>query len=330
MAMFMSSQESQDGMYSLMLKNFAGQNGVCVIDMQKGTVSSKAPDMAFREAEPPAEVKDFESRFAEIIEKPMDKILGKINKMSKSILLTRTELETVKKYILLQMNRTPYSDAESEDDKDLWKKETAAILDMEWDALMKSELVDVLKDSAEVNNSFLLFFRTDEEFVIGDSGCVAECVPGTKDEDSDEEPEDFINYNLFPLTSEIAVLLISLPWKMRFSSPDAVKGLPLSSPILEKYRSVPKMKYINERRIRSEEDVSKFKHPMDRFTYMIHDVASDDLHYLNTLTINESDRYIGFMTPAKVVPTMESYDSMKGSVDLAHDLSDVIGKVKEL
>ncbi len=326
----MESSEQCNNVYNLMLKNFAGADGIYVADMSKNDVSARRPDMAFRDAAPCDEVAEFERRFSEVIEKPMDRILSKINRMSKSILLTRTELETIKKYILLQMNRTPYSDAEAEDDKDLWKRETSAILDMEWDDLMKSDLVDVLKDSAEVNNSFLLFFRTDEEFVIGDSGCVAECVPGTKDEDSDEEPEDFINYNLFPLTNEIAVLLISLPWKMRFSSPDAVKGLPLTSPILEKYRSVPKMKYINERRIRSEEDVSKFKHPMDRFTYMIHDVAKDDLHYLNTLTINESDRYIGFMTPAKVVPTMESYDSMKGSVDLAHDLSSVIGKVKGL
>lgn len=326
----MSSQESQNGMYSLMLKNFAGQNGVCVMDLEKDEASFREPGMAFRESEPCQEVKDFEAKFAEVIEKPMDKILGKINRMSKSILLTRTELETIKKYILLQMNRTPYSDAEAEDDKDLWKKETSAILDMEWDALMKSELADVLKDSAEVNNSFLLFFRTNEEFVIGDSGCVAECIPGETDPETGEKEEDFINYNLFPLTSEIAVLLISLPWKMRFSSPDSVRGLPLTSPILEKYRSVPKMKYINERRIRSEEDVSKFKHPMDRFTYMIHDVAADDLHYLNTLTINESERYVGFMTPAKVIPTMESYDSMKEKAELAHDLSDVIGRVKGL
>lgn len=326
----MESSEQQNNMYSLMLKNFAGEAGIYVADMPAGKVSAKTPEMAFRDAEPCQEVADFERRFAEVIEKPMDRILSKINKMSKSILLTRTELETVKKYILLQMNRTPYSDSEGEEDKDLWKKETSAILDMEWDDLMKSELVDVLKDSAEVNNSFLLFFRTDEEFVIGDSGCVAECVPGTPEEGSDEEPEDFINFNLFPLTSEIAVLLISLPWKMRFSSPTAVQGLPLKSPILEKYRSVPKMKYINERRIRSEEDVSKFKHPQDRFTYMIHNVAKDDLHYLNTLTINESERFIGFMTPAKVVPTLESYESMKDSVELAHDMSPVLGAVRDL
>ena len=152
-------------------------------------------------------------------------------------------------------------------------------------------------------------------------------MPGTPEEGSDEEPEDFINYNLFPLTSEIAVLLISLPWKMRFSSPGAVQGLPLTSPILEKYRSVPKMKYVNERRIRSEEDVSKFKHPQDRFTYMIHNVSKDDLHYLNTLTINESERFIGFMTPEKVKPTLESYESMKGSVELAHDLSGILEKL---
>ena len=323
----MSSQESQNGMYSLMLKNFAGQNGICVMDLEKDAVSFREPGMAFRDAEPPAEVKDFEAKFAEVIEKPMDMILGKINRMSKSILLKRTELETIKKYILLQMNRTPYSDAEAEDDKDLWKKETSAILDMEWDALMKSELADVLKDSAEVNNSFLLFFRTDEEFVIGDSGCVAECIPGAVNPESGEKEDDFINYNLFPLTSEIAVLLISLPWKMRFSSPESVRGLPLTSPILEKYRSTPNTKYINERRIRSEEDVSKFKHPMDRFTYMIHDVSADDLHYLNTLTINESERFVGFRTPAKAMPTLESYDSMKDKAELSHDLSAIIGKV---
>ena len=163
----MESQE--DGMYSLMMKNFAGENGVYVADLGKNSVSAKTPEMAFREAEPCQEVADFEKKFAEVIEKPMDRILSKINSMSKSILLTRTELETVKKYILLQMNRTPYSDSEGEEDKDLWKRETSAILDMEWDALMKSELADVLKDSAEVNNSFLLYFRTDEEFVIGDS-----------------------------------------------------------------------------------------------------------------------------------------------------------------
>ena len=323
----MESSEQCNNVYNLMLKNFAGADGIYVADMSKNDVSARKPDMAFRDAEPCDEVAEFERRFAEVIEKPMDRILSKINKMSKSILLTRTELETIKKYILLQMNRTPYSDAEAEDDKDLWKRETSAILDMEWDDLMKSDLVDVLKDSAEVNNSFLLFFRTDEEFVIGDSGCVAECVPGTPEEGSDEEPEDFINYNLFPLTSEIAVLLISLPWKMRFSSPGAVQGLPLTSPILEKYRSVPKMKYVNERRIRSEEDVSKYKHPQDRFTYMIHNVSKDDLHYLNTLTINESERFIGFMTPEKVKPTLESYEGMKGSVELAHDLSGILGKL---
>ena len=323
----MESSEQCNNVYNLMLKNFAGADGIYVADMSKNEVSARRPDMAFRDAAPCDEVAEFEKRFSEVIEKPMDRILSKINRMSKSILLTRTELETIKKYILLQMNRTPYSDAEAEDDKDLWKRETSAILDMEWDDLMKSDLVDVLKDSAEVNNSFLLFFRTDEEFVIGDSGCVAECVPGTPEEGSDEEPEDFINYNLFPLTSEIAVLLISLPWKMRFSSPGAVQGLPLTSPILEKYRSVPKMKYVNERRIRSEEDVSKFKHPQDRFTYMIHNVSKDDLHYLNTLTINESERFIGFMTPEKVKPTLESYESMKGSVELAHDLSGILGKL---
>ena len=323
----MESSEQCNNVYNLMLKNFAGADGIYVADMSKNDVSARRPDMAFRDAAPCDEVAEFEKRFSEVIEKPMDRILSKINRMSKSILLTRTELETIKKYILLQMNRTPYSDAEAEDDKDLWKRETSAILDMEWDDLMKSDLVDVLKDSAEVNNSFLLFFRTDEEFVIGDSGCVAECVPGTPEEGSDEEPEDFINYNLFPLTSEIAVLLISLPWKMRFSSPGAVQGLPLTSPILEKYRSVPKMKYVNERRIRSEEDVSKFKHPQDRFTYMIHNVSKDDLHYLNTLTINESERFIGFMTPEKVKPTLESYESMKGSVELAHDLSGILGKL---
>ena len=326
----MESSEQCNNVYNLMLKNFAGADGIYVADMSKNDVSARKPDMAFRDAEPCDEVAEFERRFAEVIEKPMDRILSKINRMSKSILLTRTELETIKKYILLQMNRTPYSDAEAEDDKDLWKRETSAILDMEWDDLMKSDLVDVLKDSAEVNNSFLLFFRTDEEFVIGDSGCVAECVPGTPEEGSDEEPEDFINYNLFPLTSEIAVLLISLPWKMRFSSPGAVQGLPLTSPILEKYRSVPKMKYVNERRIRSEEDVSKYKHPQDRFTYMIHNVSKDDLHYLNTLTINESERYIGFRTPSKVVPTLESYESMKDSVDLAHDMSSVLENTKGL
>lgn len=323
----MESSEQCNNVYNLMLKNFAGADGIYVADMSKNDVTARRPDMAFRDAAPCDEVAEFEKRFSEIIEKPMDRILSKINRMSKSILLTRTELETIKKYILLQMNRTPYSDAEAEDDKDLWKRETSAILDMEWDDLMKSDLVDVLKDSAEVNNSFLLFFRTDEEFVIGDSGCVAECVPGTPEEGSEEEPEDFINYNLFPLTSEIAVLLISLPWKMRFSSPGAVQGLPLTSPILEKYRSVPKMKYVNERRIRSEEDVSKFKHPQDRFTYMIHNVSKDDLHYLNTLTINESERFIGFMTPEKVKPTLESYESMKGSVELAHDLSGILGKL---
>ena len=117
---------------------------------------------------------------------------------------------------------------------------------------------------------------------------------------------------------------------MRFSSPGAVQGLPLTSPILEKYRSVPKMKYVNERRIRSEEDVSKFKHPQDRFTYMIHNVSKDDLHYLNTLTINESDRYIGFRTPSKIVPTLESYESMKDSVDLAHDMSTILDNTKGL
>ena len=323
----MESSEQCNNVYNLMLKNFAGADGIYVADMSKNDVSARRPDMAFRDAAPCDEVAEFEKRFSEVIEKPMDRILSKINRMSKSILLTRTELETIKKYILLQMNRTPYSDAEAEDDKDLWKRETSAILDMEWDDLMKSDLVDVLKDSAEVNNSFLLFFRTDEEFVIGDSGCVAECVPGTPEEGSDEEPEDFINYNLFPLTSEIAVLLISLPWKMRFSSPGAVQGLPLTSPILEKYRSVPKMKYVNERRIRSEEDVSKFKHPQDRFTYMIHNVSKDDLHYLNTLTINESERFIGFMTPEKVKPTLESYEGMKESVELAHDLSGILGKL---
>lgn len=322
----MESNGQCNNMYSLMLRNFADADGVGVADMSSATVSRRTPELAFRDGEACEAVRDFEARFAEVIEKPMNRILSKMTGISKSLLISRTELETIKKYILLQLNRTPFSDSEGADEEDQWKKETSAILDLEWDALMKSELVDVLKDSAEVNNSFLLFFRTDGEFVIGDSGCVAESIPQEPTED-DPEPEDFINYNLFPLTPKIAVLLISLPWKLRFESPKAVEGLPLTSPILEKYRSSPRARYVNERRIKTEEDVSKYKNPMDKFTYTIHDIAEADLRYLNALTINQSERFIGFKGAEDACRSMVEYDSMKDSAELAHDLSGIITKL---
>lgn len=319
----MESNGQCNNMYSLMLGNFADADGVGVADMSSATVSRKPASLAFRDGEPCEEVREFESRFAEVIEKPMERILSKITGISKSLLISRTELETIKKYILLQLNRTPFGDSDGPDDENQWKSETSAILDLEWDDLMRSEFVDVLKDSAEVNNSFLLFFRTGNEFVIGDSGCVAETIPVEPTEE-DPEPSDFINYNLFPLTPNIAVLLISLPWKLRFESPKAVEGLPLTSPILEKYRSSPRARYVNERRIRTEEDVSKHKHPMDKFTYAIHDIDEGDLRYLNSLTINQSERFIGFKSMEDASESFRDYDSMKGRAELAHDLSKIV------
>lgn len=103
-----------------LLKNIAQQNKndnnvICVLNLINFAAYYSKPENAFCEnnlynVEFADNNKDLEHKFKTIIEDPMGTLLNKINSDSiPTFTFTRAELETIKKYILLQIYRTPHN-----------------------------------------------------------------------------------------------------------------------------------------------------------------------------------------------------------------------------
>lgn len=188
-----------------LLKNFANksENGkykICVLDIINFSVGYRNTDSAFYEkniydVHSGVDLKELETKFNELIEKPMAKLLKRICDARGEVAFTRAELSIIKKYFLLQHYRTPknkrnytdrnegkfklsqYNIKEGESEEEFWKREMLTILDSPWADLLKSDMVGVRKHVIAANMSFIMIIRTQGEFCINDIGYVTERIP---------------------------------------------------------------------------------------------------------------------------------------------------------
>ena len=189
-----------------LLKNFAqqnknGNNVICVLNLINFAAYYAKPENAFCEnnlydVEFADNNKDLELKFKTNIEDPMGTLLNKIDNDSvPTFTFTRAELETIKKYILLQIYRTPHNKKsytnipdntfelsqfninQNESKVDFWKREMLTILDSDWDSLLKIDMIGIRKNALEINSSFLMFIKTADEFCINDLGYCTERLP---------------------------------------------------------------------------------------------------------------------------------------------------------
>lgn len=189
-----------------LLKNFATESGngkykICVMDLIKFKAEFHNTDNAFYEnnlydLSMSSDIKELETKFATVIENPMAKILNKIqSNSSEKITFTRVELETIRKYFLLQLYRTPHNRhsyinprknsfelsqfdiKENESKVDFWKREMLTILDSDWKSLLSTDMVGIKKHVLDINQCFIMIVKTNEEFCINDLGYVTERLP---------------------------------------------------------------------------------------------------------------------------------------------------------
>lgn len=189
-----------------LLKNFATESGngkykICVMDLIKFEAEFHNTDNAFYENNLydlsfSSDIKELETKLATVIENPMSHILKKIQSNSyNKITFTRTELETIRKYFLLQLYRTPHNRRSyisprknsfelsqfnikaNEDREDFWKREMLTILENDWRSLLFTDMVGVKKHVLDINDCFIMIVKTNDEFCINDLGYVTERIP---------------------------------------------------------------------------------------------------------------------------------------------------------
>lgn len=352
-----------------LLRNFAQQNKngndvICVLNLINFSAYYAKPENAFCEnnlydVEFADNNKDLELKFKANIEDPMGTLLNKIdNDSAPTFTFTRAELETIKKYILLQIYRTPHNKKsytnipdntfelsqfninQKESKVDFWKREMLTILDSDWDSLLKTDMIGIRKNALEINSSFLMFIKTADELCINDLGYCTERLPIKIPED---QQDDFIktaqiigqelygkdnfdeiakkeiadessyidNYILFPISSNIAILVVSPLWKQYLLYPELRhEGIPFHSLLLQNHLSIPMTTYKNADKIKNDADIVTYKSPEDQYIYQLHTMSCEETVYLNHLTINEAFCYIGLKTPDKFLKTIREYNSL--------------------
>lgn len=352
-----------------LLKNFAqqnknGNNVICVLNLINFAAYYAKPENAFCEnnlydVEFADNNKDLELKFKTNIEDPMGTLLNKIDNDSvPTFTFTRAELETIKKYILLQIYRTPHNKKsytnipdntfelsqfninQNESKVDFWKREMLTILDSDWDSLLKTDMIGIRKNALEINSSFLMFIKTAGEFCINDLGYCTERLPIKIPENKQKEYIEDVkklgkevygkdnfdeiakkeivnetsyidNYLLFPISSNIAILVVLPFWKDYLLHPELRhKGIPFHSPLLQNHLSIPITTYKNADKIKNEADIVTYKSPEDQYIYQLHTMSCEETVYLNHLTINEAFCYIGLKTPDKFLKTIREYNSL--------------------
>ena len=172
---------------------------ICVLDLIDFNAAYHNTASAFQEnklydVSAAEDVKELEHKFSVKIEQPMSQIVRKCV-LENNYTFKRHELETIKKYILLQLYRTPnnqrsyvnvpqnafelsqFNIKEGENRVDFWKREMIYILDNSFDSLLASDMVGIKKHAMEINTSFLIFLQTDSEFCVNDLGYATERIP---------------------------------------------------------------------------------------------------------------------------------------------------------
>ena len=214
------------------------------------------------------------------------------------------------------------------------------ILDSDWDSLLKTDMIGICKNALEINSSFLMFIKTADEFCINDLGYCTERIPIKipKDQQDDfiktaqiigqelygkdnfdeiakkeiaDESSYIDNYILFPISSNIAILVVSPLWKQYLLHPELRhKGIPFHSPLLHNHLSIPRTIYKNADKIKNDADIVTYKSPEDQYIYQLHAMSCEETVYLNHLMINEAFCYIGLKTPEKFLKTIREYNSL--------------------
>ncbi len=233
-----------------------------------------------------------------------------------------------------------YNIKDDESPLDFWKREMQTILDNSLDDLIrKMNLVGVKQKTMNIYTGFLMFVHTCDEFVINDLGCVTERTP-VKVKFSPEEyaeineklgkelygaegfgqtakmraetnSEYMDNYFVFPVSSDLAILVVDEFWKVAYinsiSGEELEKCGILPSPFLSKYFSLPKNDFVNKKLIKKPKDLVKYKSSQDKYTYQIHELDILDTIYINNLLMNETHRYLGFRTKEAIMPSIAAY-----------------------
>ena len=143
------------------------------------------------------DVKAIEKKLGKFIESSMADVNKALLSANKQLEITRKDVETIKKYLLIQIYRSTrnrmgyelptknpvvfssYNKLDNETNIDFWKKEIDFIINHSWDEILASDLVGVKHHASLLYEGFLCFYKTDDEFVLNDLGYVTERVPLT-------------------------------------------------------------------------------------------------------------------------------------------------------
>ncbi len=177
-----------------------GRDKLTYVDLKRKQIGTRNVETSFYEEGLYSD--ELEKELNHKIEAPGMKVFDKAYKSTKYVILTRSELETVKKYLLIQDYRNPtnisgYSPDWEGDvlglnkqfvDGDESYKEYVyhmmhEILNHPWIELLNSEEPEIKKNAQDMNKTRILFVRSTHEFIINDSGSVTERhgIPCPKD-----------------------------------------------------------------------------------------------------------------------------------------------------
>ncbi|MDY4895104.1 MAG: DUF4238 domain-containing protein [Candidatus Borkfalkiaceae bacterium] len=239
---------------------------------------------------------------------------------------------------------------QGETEEDFWKREMLTILDSKWSDLLQSEMVGIRKHAIDTNSSFIMIIKSENEFCINDIGYVTERIPVQIPKDREQEyiksakeigkqlygrdnfdevarreiankSSYFDNFELYPVSSNYAILFVSPVWKYVLLEPKIIQEMSLFSPILMKYLILPKNDYVNADKIKTQKDLESFMDENDKYTYQIQTITEEETIYLNTLTMNEAYCYVGVKTPKIFIPSVQMYNYLmsNGEKNIHHN-----------
>ncbi|MBR4203498.1 MAG: DUF4238 domain-containing protein [Candidatus Methanomethylophilaceae archaeon] len=184
------------------LRQFARPEGkhhkVTMVDLKNHRIGNRNIETAFYEEGLYSD--ELEKELKVKVEDPGMKIFDKIYKSDRFVVLTRAELEMMKKYLLIQQYRNPsnisHYDPEWEGDIIHYNRQKFAdsdetykeyvyrmmheVLDHSWGELIESDIMEIRNNAMNINGTRTMFVRSNHEFVINDIGLVTERQPWSK------------------------------------------------------------------------------------------------------------------------------------------------------
>ena len=353
---------------NFILKNFAnkqnsGKYGFCYLNLLEGKIEWRTTNSSFckiklYDLKNEKNVKELEHAFDRNIEALIKPLLKKLLECKEeTVVLSRREIELIKKFALAQIYRnvrngdnyldvrinkeitfSKYNIKDGESLDNFWKKEMMTILKSSWDEILKTDMVGINSIANELNRSFIMLFKTDNELCINDLGYVTERIPIKLSKEQQEEYVKFSkaygeevfkvsdfdvraqneieenkvyidNYILFPISSNFAIALVNKIWKRKLLNSIDFNNIP--SHLLNNHLSLPETNYVNKDKIKTDEDILKYKSPDDTYKYKIHITTEKEVELINFLLINEAYQYIAFKTFNCFINTFKDYQNLK-------------------